>query len=375
MKKNKPLIYILIMFIIGVLIGVLSYHQFLSVLIEGLKLIKWYIVIIIFMMTLFISILVHEMGHLIVLLKEGIKIRALYVLCFTFVKHEKGWRFAIYPNLLKLVGGLVMPNLPLIEQEETYDKTIKSMSKAIQAGPLFSLGLAGFSIISFILFWAIKNPIMSALSLYFMIFILLITFLIWAASKVSANGLYGDFVATDRLKKNSKFALMYILSGGDTSDYQAENETFLWKKIINELEKSTEVHSIEGQTFISHYLDKIIFDQAIGSYAINEKLKYTYRNLNLQKIEHYTLAQQLLYFYYVYNENEAYIELQNKLDQIKKNPKEEKTYLFWEQRTKYLTNQSKADDYKQRPYDYHKTGWILKPLKLKSIEEEPLIKN
>ena len=372
MKKNKPLIYILIMFIIGFLIGVLSYHQFLATLIEGLKLIKWYVVFIIFFTTLFISILVHDVGHLIVLLKEGIKIKAIYVLCFTIVKHKNGWKFAIYPSLLKLVGGLVMPNLPLIDNEETYDQTIKSMSKAIKAGPIFSLGLAGFSIVSFIFFWAIKNPMMSGLSLYFMMFTLLITFLIWISSKVSANGLYGDFVATERLKNNSKFALMYMLSGGDTSDYQEENETFLWGKIIKELEKSTEIHSSEGQTFLSHYLDKIIFEQKIGSYAINEKLKYIYKNLNLKKIEHYTLAQQLLYFYYVYDESEAYIELQNKLSKMEKNPKEKKTYKFWEQRTKYLTGQTKEDDYKQRPYDYHQTGWILKPLKFEDIEEQPL---
>lgn len=372
MKKYKGLIYIISMFIIGIFVGILSYYGYLSSLFKGLSVVKWYYILPILIITFFINILVHELGHLIILRKQGIGIRAIYVLCFTVVKIGKKWHFSIYLRFLKLLGGLVMPNMYLIKDEETYQKSITDFSKGIKAGPLFSLYLGICSIILFVIAWISGLSVFIGLSFYFMGFTILITFMIMAASKVSVSGLYGDFVAYKRLQENKRFALAYILSSVDTSDHREESENFLWEKVIEALETRVELNSPEGQIFITHYIQKIVFENQIGSHKINENLKYVHQNLVLTKEEHYILGHELLYFYYQTNQTEIVARLKLRLEQVKKNPKSLKVYAYWEERTSYLLGETTNDAYKKRSEDSQTIGFILKPLKGSDIEEKPL---
>ncbi|CCV63993.1 conserved hypothetical protein [Alteracholeplasma palmae J233] len=373
MKKYQLPIFIIIMFVIGVIVGFLSYHGYLLKFFTALSNFQWYYIILCFLLGVFINIGAHELGHLIVLKKNGISIRAIFVLFLTVTKLKR-WKIGIYPKLSILLGGMVIPNIPLIKTEEDYNHLITRFAKGIKAGPIASKFFCLFSIILFIFSMILNSSTFIAISFYLMILTIIITYLVLMASKVSYEGLYGDFVAYDKLTKDSRFALVYILQSAETSDYEKENKQFLWHKVVEQLNSTTEIYTQAGQELINFYLDEVVFYKKESIETVDERIKRVYQYLDIQKEEHFILAHMLMYFYYIKNYNESFFEVEKIINKFNSDKIERKVLIFWEERTKYLFNVTRDEAYKKRVYDAYKMNWILKPLKIESLIEIPLIK-
>src|SRR5690554_2543632 len=111
---KKRLIRILIIIVTGFLIGFINtlfiYDGVWGHFNKGLGSVFWWVHIIYFLVSLFLVILVHELGHLFSFLKHKVKVKALYALMFAFVKEEKRIKIRLVPKFLLLIGGIVIPD-------------------------------------------------------------------------------------------------------------------------------------------------------------------------------------------------------------------------------------------------------------------------
>ncbi len=211
-------------------------------------------------LTFYISLTVHELGHFFSFVFQGVKLRALYITILVFHKTLKGWRFSIKPKLIVLLGGLVVPDFGDIKNDDEYQKTVNKFSKALIAAPIVTITFLATTIISFIL------SVIFIPNSEFMGIIYLITFyalpinLLFIYSFTLSNSMFfGDFVAHKKMKTDQTFALamitqysMFTLTDSELSDH------YIWKKSRDTL-KGLQINSTQFHTMILlSYIDGVI---------------------------------------------------------------------------------------------------------------------
>jgi hypothetical protein len=349
-------------FLVGFFMSFFFYHLNIDEFIDSLTYYAWYFNILFALAAVVVVIAVHELGHFVALRVRKIKVRAIYVLCFTFVKHKKIFVPGILLRFILMIGGVVMPQIPDFKTEAEYQTLRKKLSIAIKRGPQVSLGFAIITVIGLIIAIILKDFAFLGFMWYFTVVVILLTILVFMASKVSYKGMYGDFVATKKIINDDEFALSYITSALNSSNNIQDLYPILWPKVINVLSTAvlTKTQTINLLTF---YLDHIIFDEAIGAHHINLRLDYL-RPLTKVSEEAIILNGYLaLYHYYFANEVEyrQFYEVLNKFE----NKKLSKVILFWQNYVAYLTNQNNNKEFLMDKKNYHPSSneWIFKPLK------------
>ena len=91
-----------------------------------------------FLFAYFISVLLHELTHLIAFRVKGIKVKALLVLFFVVFLDDHKWRIKLNFKLLKLGGGMVIPQITSIKEDKTYYKIADGISTSLIAAPIFT---------------------------------------------------------------------------------------------------------------------------------------------------------------------------------------------------------------------------------------------
>lgn len=320
MKKYKIiLITIISAAILGFLMSILKHTGLWIKLTSSLKSYNIFLYILSPFLFFFIGILVHELGHLLSFIFNKIKIRALFVLIFIFKRNKNNkWVFQIKPSNIKLLGGLVVPNLPVIKTEEEYLDIKNKFTKALIAGPIISIIYLVVSILSFILIWLFTNNqfLISTLFLQ-MIFISLMTLLIIASSKVHTDELYGDFVAHKKFKEDEIFAIAQINQYTMFSLTESkETEDFFFNKIISiYANKELAAHSIFDYnllaSYISHNLSLDKLDLSLDSYISKFNI-YT-----LSRSKHgYELGFLISAYYYKKEDVKTSYEIYHKISNM-----------------------------------------------------------
>ena len=95
----------------------------------------------IMILTFYISITLHELGHFFAFILNGIQIRMLTISIFSFIFDGEKWRLRLNRNNIG-VGGIAVPNLTVISNEEEFKKAQKCYANAIIAAPMVTLLLA-----------------------------------------------------------------------------------------------------------------------------------------------------------------------------------------------------------------------------------------
>ena len=93
----------------------------------------------IFIGVFFLSLVFHELTHLIVFLLNGYQNEVLIILFLVFYKKNQKWRLKVDFKLLLLGGGIVFPNLGSIEDEAAFSRARKAVERSLLAAPLFTL--------------------------------------------------------------------------------------------------------------------------------------------------------------------------------------------------------------------------------------------
>ncbi|MGF7184868.1 ABC-type multidrug transport system fused ATPase/permease subunit [Desulfitispora alkaliphila] len=189
----------------------------------------------------FFAIAMHELGHFISFIRNGIRMRAVFVSMFLFIKQKGRWTLKIKPNKFTNFGGIAVPELNFIEDEEDFKRVQDAYARAIVAGPLASI----FTWVSAVLFTVLAillgvgNYVASIL--FTITIALTIITLLLIFNSFSKNGaVIGDFPASILYKHNRFFAAIQLYQYGVlSSDYdrvRRENK-FLRELICDELEE------------------------------------------------------------------------------------------------------------------------------------------
>lgn len=249
-KKKKINIYLKVI-LLALAVGFLHAFMYHVGMIEKLRLafitIKWYMYFIYFFLTFLMTLTIHELGHLVSFVIQGIHIRALHIFIFVFYKNNnQRWKFKVDFKLIKMLGGLVVPDLGKIATEETYQDVVLKFKRALIAGPNTTKWfLYLYSVIAIILFVFTNNHVFNGILMINGLFVVLLSLLYLKASKLHTDQFYGDYVAFDQMGKDAFFTFSQIDQYLEFSSIkEEETQHFLYLKAKDLIEKYPYQNSI-----------------------------------------------------------------------------------------------------------------------------------
>ncbi len=283
MLKNLKLIkiatYLMFSFMVGFLVAFFIYNQTFLKLIDSFKIIPWWgyflIVFIMFMLTLAL----HELTHALIFRIQGVKIKAVYLFIFKFIKKNKVFIPSIDFRLAILGGGLVVPDLNPITNEEEYNKISKIFAKSLIAAPIATIVFMILMIIAdFFMILFVSNLFVLGVFTLSTIATVLLSLLYIASSKVSTDQIAGDFVAHDKMLNDELFRLnaisSYLVFNNKSEE---ESKAFINNKIINYLLKNNQSYNALNQIFLINHLADVVFENEIPNEIIEKRVL----NLNM----------------------------------------------------------------------------------------------
>lgn len=272
---KKILKFALIFFVIGFLLSFLIDQGILSKFFHALGEIPWYIYPLGLIITFYLTLTIHEFGHLFSFLLQGVKIRALYLTIFVFVKEKKKIRFKVYPKLWVLLGGLVIPDLAKIETNEDYDQTVKIFRNALISAPITTISYMGLSILGFMFAMIFMDPSFGlGIIIMHMIYVTLLSILYIYTFKLSTQSLYGDFVAYQKMKDDPMFTFAQISQYTEFSSMESEKEKrFIFDYATNLLKVAPKMTDLFVQHILLYYLEGITKRDYPTDSVVESKIK------------------------------------------------------------------------------------------------------
>lgn len=351
---------IVIGFFLGFFWAAFVHNQILREIVEATNILGWYFHILLALFAVFMVILVHELGHLFAAIHQKIKVKAIYVLFFALVKNKR-WQFKIFLKFAKMVGGVVIPVIEGVYDDQAYEKRASQMSKVIKAGPVSSTIYAVVILVILIIGIILNIPLMIALLFWFTFVTVLFTLLVYAASNMSHEGLHGDFVARKEIKTDEAFCLSYMLSGSQFA-YDEKQDAYLWQRLTNYLKTATLPGLQPTQTLIITYIAEIIAKSRQPEEQVNERILQIPVQVK-QSEEALILNYQLAFFYGFLNEMpKAYPYLEKIKATTYKVPNSVLTY--WQKYAKNYFGTVDNSEFLVDKKNYHPTStqWLYSPL-------------
>jgi hypothetical protein len=297
-------------FFLGVVHSFLVYTGFLEKFILGSKMIPFYYYPLFLIGTFYITLTIHELGHLISFKIQGVHIRALYLTMFVFYKKQQKWRFLIRPKLWVLFGGLVVPDIGLIHDDESYIKLRKQFSIALICAPFATIF---FAIVTFVFLllsvFVFQSSILIGFMFVFTVFTLIWSLLYYMTFNLHTQSLYGDFVAYRLIKEDDLFALSQMTQYTMFSSLDdPKTSDFLFEKMISTLNKTPLNYSLFCQMLIINYIHGIIYDNRKINEALHTKLLKYAKTIPIRDEHALSIAYELCsYFYKNLHVEDAYL--------------------------------------------------------------------
>ncbi|MFZ5986255.1 MAG: site-2 protease family protein [Bacillota bacterium] len=248
-KKSSAVIGLLICGIFGLLLGMLIVAFDSEELIPSeFTALPSYFTVIIFILTYFIAISVHELTHFIVFKFGNIEMRALFLTIFLFIKENGAWRFRIKPNAVTAIGGIAIPDTPSIENEEKFKTVQKAFANAIIAAPIASIL---FFLITMLLslptYFMDVNEYLKSFIFTFDASLFIISLFLVLSCFIKSEVAIGDFPAYKMAKEDDFFTAIqlyqYMAFSSEPEDIR-KNSGFLSDKINNYLHKEYDDKSL-----------------------------------------------------------------------------------------------------------------------------------
>ena len=365
MKKYGILYFLIASFFIGVFFTLLVYVGIWNQLVLGLSTVKWWMWPIYLVLAFYVTLTLHELGHFIAFAVQKVKLRAIYLTMFVFYKSKKGWRFKIMPKLWVLLGGLVVPDLDLIEDEETYNKIAMKFANALIAAPIVTIIIMGLTNIVFIisLIWSTLYSWIGFISV-FNIFITMLSVLYIYTFKLHTPTIFGDFVAYKKIKDDPLFR--YIQINQYTGFRLKQDETFsvfLWEKAKTLLKESKMKTDIFHATLLMNYIEGIIYE----SQPIDEDVDQMIQKLpitNYLRSEHGLMMAYdiVIYLYFNHHVEKAY-QLLDKIEKRQNHKINEKQRIYLNKKVKHVTHIAYNDAFLANKENFPtEQSWIFEPV-------------
>ncbi|MDX9691007.1 MAG: hypothetical protein RBT45_01035 [Acholeplasmataceae bacterium] len=304
-KKNKKWLHLayffLFAFFLGFIYTLLVYVGIWHKITLGFKAIPFWAYPLWLIFSFYFTLTCHELGHFFSFIFQKVSIRALYITIFIFYKSEKGFRISINPKLWVLFGGLVVPELGVIDNEETYQKKVKAFTNALITAPIVTIVLLISSWILTILLMIYSNHSnLIGLVTLNTIFITLLSLLYIYTFRLSNPIFYGDIVAHKKMKTDQIFQMVQISQYTMFSLVESDStEAFLFDKTRYFLKQTAFNYSLMHIMLLTQYIEGILYKK----YEIDLEIDSKIRNLNINQFlrneQGFMLANDLAYYYYV----------------------------------------------------------------------------
>lgn len=271
-----------------------------------------YIIILIIVLTFILSVTLHEFGHAISFIINGIKMRGIIFVNFLLIKENNKWKFKIIRN--KSLGGIAIPKITNIKNEKEFLQIQKSFAKALLAGPMASIvSWIALTLIGLIIINNSTNLSLNSGIWVFIITLAIITFFIVFSSFFKNDMVIGDFPAYKTAKNNKYFTGMQLYNYGCFSsnpEKSRKENIYLREFIIKELKEKYEKKDFHW--FTLSMVDTILVEYLSGFLKELPRVVEDYIDLILKKPNilsdiKRTQEKEIMYFHlimYLYrNEN------------------------------------------------------------------------
>ncbi len=364
--KKYPLLYFLIAsFFIGVFFTLLVYVGVWKQLVLGLSTVRWWMWPIYLVLTFYVTLTLHELGHFIAFAVQKVKLRAIYLTMFVFYKTQRGWKFRIMPKLWVLFGGLVVPDLDLIDNDEAYESIANKFAKSLIAAPIVTICFMILTNILFIssLIWSNQYGWIGFISVFNM-FTTMLSVLYIYTFKLHTQSIYGDFVAYKKIKEDPLFRYIQLSQYvGFRLDQDHTFSVFLWEKsktLLNERKMKTDIFHA---TLLMNYIEGVIYE----SQPIDEKIDLMIQKLpvtNYLRSEHGLMMAYdiVIYLYFNHHVEKAY-HLLDKIEKRQSNKINEKQRIYLNKKAKHVTHIAYNDAFLSNKDNFPtEQSWIFEPI-------------
>lgn len=178
---------------------------------------------------------IHEITHFITFRLRRIKIRALYIWPLILYKKENKWHFKFRQINALTFGGIVIPDLHIIENDNALNRIRKDFEAVMIVAPITSIL---FNIIVGLLYFVDYGEL-KLVGLFYFIGVSMCTVFITLTSWAKGNGMYGDYAAYIMLRKDKGFATyvayQYMCF---SSEYQKEAHSFIRNKVLEGIKEA-----------------------------------------------------------------------------------------------------------------------------------------
>ncbi len=322
--------------IIGFLIAVFGHR---INMIEGFISPPIYIIVLIMVLTFILSVTLHEFGHAISFLINGIKMRAIIFVNFLLIKEDGGWKFKIIRN--SSLGGITVPEITNIKDEEEFLKVQKGFANALIAGPIASIvSWIALTIIGVIIIRLTRNVYINSVIIVFLISLGLITILLLISSFLKNDMVIGDFPAYKTSKSDKYFVAMQLYNYGYFSsdpEKAREENIYLRQFIIKELQEKYENRDTHWYTL--SMIDTILLEYLAGflkelPMVVEDYINYILESPDILLDLRETQEKEIMYFHlimYLYKDEKTKDRALDLYEKIKRSIKPntpKRKYLF-----------------------------------------------
>lgn len=292
--KKKWLTYIIFGLVFGFLAANFRYLGFSEKISLGLKQIPFWSYPLLFIFSFYLTLSLHEFGHFFGFMFHGTKNRAIHITAFVLYKKNNHWRLGFNYRLFKLLGGFVVPDLNIIDSEETYQKEIQTFAKSLIIGPLSTIISMLMIIVIFLLVLIYSEKVFWIGSLFIVtIFSALLSYVYILSSKLHTDNIYGDFVAHKKMQEDELFQYVQISQYiGFSLKNHEKSEIFLFNKCQELLIKHPLRNNMFYYTLLKEYLYGLIKNENPNiNPKINEKLSL----IRMSQLKRSVFGVDLLY--------------------------------------------------------------------------------
>jgi hypothetical protein len=292
--KKKWLTYIIFGLVFGFLAANFRYLGFSEKISLGLKQIPFWSYPLLFIFSFYLTLSLHEFGHFFGFMFHGTKNRAIHITAFVLYKKNNHWRLGFNYRLFKLLGGFVVPDLNIIDSEETYQKEIQTFAKSLIIGPLSTIISMLMIIVIFLLVLIYSEKVFWIGSLFIVtIFSALLSYVYILSSKLHTDNIYGDFVAYKKMQEDELFQYVQISQYiGFSLKNHEKSENFLFNKCQELLIKHPLRNNMFYYTLLKEYLYGLIKNENPNiNPKINEKLSL----IRMSQLKRSVFGVDLLY--------------------------------------------------------------------------------
>lgn len=248
----------------------------------------WVKGIVIFFVAQLISMYLHEIIHVIAYKLQGIDIRILYLFPVCIVKEESHIKFYLAFNLEIGLGGIVIPELPIINNDTEYNSFRNRMSLSLLCAPLFS---ALLGVIFLILVCSTIEYVNYIYCSYFFVFCSAMVFwsvYINAMSFLNIGSVIGDYSGAKKMKTDEVYSLLqiynyFLLQENDIKREMRYKNDYLINHILLDVKELPLGKNDRTMNFL--LVDSLLYELIMGQREINlnilepEKINVVIENL------------------------------------------------------------------------------------------------